>query len=915
MNVTPSTTSDHETSTGYTGLLYSSTPVVVSDTSNSYQSPHAVSQYENEVPASLMTPQPVTMSSFTLGSNPSFGLPQDGNGGLFSDDLNLASVHVDLSEKFAPKAGSWECNDCSVFNEECVTQCVACGSINPNTTVTSTSSLGGSSFATSSGVVSFGSFKLGGTTLSMATRPASVPPAVTVQSSTVTAEDNVESEHSSYVDEEKEDDEEDEEEEGSDIDIDSEVVVSSEMAASSLAARFAHKSGDWECNFCFVSNEKDISQCIACGNSNPNITIPASSTSNTTTVSTSFGSGFKLSVSLPTAQPSQPTSTTKLCGQSCGDIKLSSLIAGISNTNTVSSSDSIFKLSYSFPTTQISEPTSAAGGFKLGDQSSGGFKLGGLNIGPLPNKPPLAATVQSSNDCVVTGELKPSEEEIEMAQRYMLPPTFYNYKTKPPCPGCRGCEDDSDVPTTSDADTVPSVVNSTPITTTPMLFRASGSGLQSFASLAKTAEFQFGYGEDKTGFAGAGTMLFKPQKEDSEDNVNPEAEVDVDFKPLVSLPDTYQVSTGQESEEQSFCERAKLYRYDPNSKQWKERGIGNMTIMKNPESGKSRLVMRREQVLKLCCNHVILPTMQLNPMLAAGNAWRWFTPCDFSEEEPKAEQFAIRFKKKEQADSFQEVISRCIEESTTVSQDATEKDTSSSVPTEEQQFSADIKFCGEDKKGFAGAGTMLFKPQKEDSEDNVNPEAEVDVDFKPLVSLPDTYQIFTGQESEEQSFCERARLYRYDPNSKQWKERGIGNMTIMKNPELGKSRLVMRREQVLKLCCNHVILPTMQLNPMLAAGNAWRWFTPCDFSEEEPKAEQFAIRFKKKEQADSFQEVISRCIEESTTVSQDATEHEKDASSSAPTEEQQFSADIKFYPFEMENKNVGEKRRWKGDNH
>ena len=266
----------------------------------------------------------------------------------------------------------------------------------------------------------------------------------------------------------------------------------------------------------------------------------------------------------------------------------------------------------------------------------------------------------------------------------MLPPTFYNYKTKPPCPGCRGCEDNSDVPTTndvpktsdvaatSDPNTVPPIVTSTLITTTPVLFGASGGGLQSFASLAKTAEFQFGYEGDKKSFAGAGTMLFqsqKPQKEDTEDHVNPEAEVDVDFKPLVSLPDTYQVTTGQESERQLFCERAKLYRYDPDSKQWKERGIGNMTIMKNSESGKSRLVMRREQVLKLCCNHVILPTMQLNPMLGGGNAWRWFTPCDFSEDERKAEQLAIRFKKKEQADSFQEVISRCVQESTSVTVD------------------------------------------------------------------------------------------------------------------------------------------------------------------------------------------------------------------------------------------------------
>ena len=502
----------------------------------------------------------------------------------------------DLSVKFAPKAGSWECDDCSVFNEEHFTQCVACGSNNPNSTIMSrsTASLERSSFATSSGAVSFESFKLGGTSLSMSTEPASVPPAVTILPSTVTTEDNVESEHSSYEDEEEEEEEEDEEEEeekeeeNNHVDIDSEVVGSSKMLTYNLAARFARKPGDWECNSCFVSNGKDIAH-----------------------------------------------------------------------------------------------------------QSFGGFKLGGLNTGPLPNKPP---TVQSGDDCVITGELKPTEEEIELAQYYMLPPTFYNYKTKPSCLGCRGCEDDgdvpatSDVPTTSDANAVPPVVTSTLITTTPVFFGASGGGLQSFASLAKTAEFQFCFEEDKKGFAGAGTMLFqsqRPQKKYSEDNMNSEAEVDVDFKPLVSLPDTYQVSTGQESERKLFCERAKLYRWDPNSKQWKERGIGNITVMKNSESGKSRLVMHREQVLKLCCNHVILPTMQLNPMLGGGNAWRWFTPCDFSEDEPKAEQLAIRFKKKEQADSFQEVIARCIQESTAVT---TDQDASSTAPDEEKQFSADIKF-------------------------------------------------------------------------------------------------------------------------------------------------------------------------------------------------------------------------------
>ena len=54
----------------------------------------------------------------------------------------------------------------------------------------------------------------------------------------------------------------------------------------------------------------------------------------------------------------------------------------------------------------------------------------------------------------------------------------------------------------------------------------------------------------------------------------------------------------------------------------------------------------------------------------------------------------------------------------------------------------------------------------------------------------------------------------------------------------------------------------MKKNYLAVGGNAWRWFTPCDFSDEEAKCEQLAIRFKKKEQADSFQEVVSKCIRE-----------------------------------------------------
>jgi len=49
--------------------------------------------------------------------------------------------------------------------------------------------------------------------------------------------------------------------------------------------------------------------------------------------------------------------------------------------------------------------------------------------------------------------------------------------------------------------------------------------------------------------------------------------------------------------------RAKLFRFEKASSEWKERGTGEAKILK-PESGKIRLVMRRDKTLKVCANHV-----------------------------------------------------------------------------------------------------------------------------------------------------------------------------------------------------------------------------------------------------------------------------------------------------------------------
>ena len=54
-----------------------------------------------------------------------------------------------------------------------------------------------------------------------------------------------------------------------------------------------------------------------------------------------------------------------------------------------------------------------------------------------------------------------------------------------------------------------------------------------------------------------------------------------------------------------------------------------------------------------------------------------------------------------------------------------------------------------------------------------------------------TYNIL-GEEDEEKLFCHRAKLYRFDPDSKQWKERGLGELKILKHNITKRSRILMR---------------------------------------------------------------------------------------------------------------------------
>ncbi|KAI2596750.1 RANBP1 isoform 10, partial [Pan troglodytes] len=51
--------------------------------------------------------------------------------------------------------------------------------------------------------------------------------------------------------------------------------------------------------------------------------------------------------------------------------------------------------------------------------------------------------------------------------------------------------------------------------------------------------------------------------------------------------------------------RAKLFRFasENDLPEWKERGTGDVKLLKHKEKGAIRLLMRRDKTLKICANH------------------------------------------------------------------------------------------------------------------------------------------------------------------------------------------------------------------------------------------------------------------------------------------------------------------------
>lgn len=114
-----------------------------------------------------------------------------------------------------------------------------------------------------------------------------------------------------------------------------------------------------------------------------------------------------------------------------------------------------------------------------------------------------------------------------------------------------------------------------------------------------------------------------------------------------------------------FAKRSKLYIFGETlldkgtgNKQWRERGIGEMKILKHKEHKKSRVLMRQEKTMKVICNHVIDPRIEITPNISSDRSWVW-SAFDFSDGDLVETVFAVKFGDTEIADEYKKMFEDC----------------------------------------------------------------------------------------------------------------------------------------------------------------------------------------------------------------------------------------------------------------
>lgn len=130
----------------------------------------------------------------------------------------------------------------------------------------------------------------------------------------------------------------------------------------------------------------------------------------------------------------------------------------------------------------------------------------------------------------------------------------------------------------------------------------------------------------------------------------------------------------------------------------------------------------------------------------------------------------------------------------------------------------------------------------------------------PKVNLPENYVHVTGEEDENEIYnIVRAKLYILDRT--EYKERGTGGLRILQNPQTKKYRLVMRRDQVHKVCLNTALTSDIKFD---RKDDKRLLFQCIDFSDNTPLPQTLLLKFTDKATCENFREFINNLFNDKT---------------------------------------------------
>ncbi|XP_038870195.1 E3 SUMO-protein ligase RanBP2-like [Salvelinus namaycush] len=558
-------------------------------------------------------------SSFTFGTSGTTYIPAAGFGAQFGKRQETTKVAAEskpstmpfgsgFGVQFGKRTGQWECDTCLVRNEESASSCVSCQTPNPvaKTDVDgaaeskpSTMSFGAPGLATLSIGSGFGA-QFGKKTgqwecdTCLVRNEESASSCVSCQTPNPVAKTDVDGAAESKP---------------STMSFGAPGLATL-STRSGFGAQFSKKTGQWDCDTCVVRNEASSSSCVSCQTPNPS----AKST-------------------VEVAPTTKPTVSDFGAALSRKDVQWDCDTCLVRNDASASKCEECQRLLLDIP---LQTP------HKLVDT--------GRTAHLIQKAEEMKSGLKDLKSFLTDDKTKIKEDDSQANITTASNTSGLNIKPHTENTGPTLEWDNYDLREEALDDSADTSVYASPLASSPI------------------RKNLFCFGESTEGFNFSFQPVVSPAKSlaemnqsgvsvDEEQDISQEEERDgLYFEPVVPLPDLVEISTGEENENVCFSHRAKLYRYDKDLNQWKERGIGDLKILQNCDTKRVRLIMRRDQVLKICANHWVTPSMKLEPMKGAEKAWVW-SAIDFAEvTKGNVEQLAVRFKLKDVANSFRDIF-------------------------------------------------------------------------------------------------------------------------------------------------------------------------------------------------------------------------------------------------------------------